>query len=112
MQYLILKKLKLFFILPLFFLSLTTIQAQNTPITGKVADDKGEALPGVTILVKGTTNGTTTDANGSFSLNVPNGNGTLIASFVGYLTQEVPINNKTTVNITLASDTKALDEVV
>ncbi|MDQ3292011.1 MAG: SusC/RagA family TonB-linked outer membrane protein, partial [Bacteroidota bacterium] len=112
MQYLLLKKLKLFLILPLILLFITNTVAQTTTVTGKVADEKGEALPGVTILVKGTTNGTTTAANGSYSINVPNGSGTLTASFVGYLTQEIPINNRTTINITLAADTKALEEVV
>ncbi|RDC65235.1 TonB-dependent receptor SusC [Adhaeribacter pallidiroseus] len=108
----ILRKLKFILTLPFVLLAVTTSLAQSTTLTGKVADEKGEGLPGVTILVKGTTNGTTTDAGGSFSLNVPNGNNTIIASFVGYLTQEVPINNRTTLNITLASDTKALDEVI
>lgn len=86
--------------------------AQGITVAGKVTDDKGEGLPGVTLLVKGTTNGTATDANGNFSLDVATGNATLIASFVGYLTQEVPVNNRSSVTITLASDTKALEEVV
>ena len=53
--------------------------------------ENNEGLPGVTVLVKGTTNGTTTDPNGGFSLNVPDGNGTLVVSFIGYQTQEVPL---------------------
>ncbi|QNF32969.1 TonB-dependent receptor [Adhaeribacter swui] len=112
MQHPILRKLKFILVLPLLFLSLSDLLAQAITVTGKVADEKGEPLPGVTILLKGTSNGTTTDASGNFSLSVPNGNGTLIASFVGYLSQEVPIGNKTTINITLASDTKALEEVI
>jgi TonB-dependent SusC/RagA subfamily outer membrane receptor len=65
------------------------------------------------VLVKGTTNGTTTDVNGNFSLPAPaGGNGTLVVSFVGFLTQEVAINNRTTLNVKLAPDVKALEEVV
>jgi TonB-linked SusC/RagA family outer membrane protein len=112
MSHLILRKLKFILALPFILLSITSALAQSTALSGKVVDEKGEGLPGVTILVKGTTNGTTTDAGGSFSLNVPNEGSTIIASFVGYLSQEVPINGRTTLNITLASDTKALDEII
>ncbi|GEO06052.1 SusC/RagA family TonB-linked outer membrane protein [Adhaeribacter aerolatus] len=69
-------------------------------------------MPGVTVLVKGTTNGTATDATGAYSLNVPGGTGTLVVSFVGYQTKEVAINNQSSINITLAPDAKALEEVV
>ncbi|PIQ19779.1 MAG: SusC/RagA family TonB-linked outer membrane protein, partial [Cytophagales bacterium CG18_big_fil_WC_8_21_14_2_50_42_9] len=85
-------------------------QAQN--ITGKVSGENGEGLPGVTVLIKGTTNGTATDATGNFSLNAPATGGTLVVSFVGYVTQEVPIGNRTTINVSLAPDAKALEEVV
>ena len=107
-----LKKMKYWFILPLVLLVTTGALAQSIPIKGRVTDDKGEGLPGVTVLVKGTTNGTTTDAGGAYALNVPNGTGTLVVSFIGYLTKEVAINNQTEVNISLAPDAKALEEVV
>ncbi|WP_218779863.1 SusC/RagA family TonB-linked outer membrane protein [Hymenobacter crusticola] len=81
-------------------------------VTGRITDEKGEALQGVTVLLKGTTNGTATGADGSYSLTVPDGNGTLLISFIGYQAQEVPLSNRATVNITLLPDTKALDEVV
>ncbi len=86
--------------------------AQAVTVTGKVTDEKGGALPGVTVVLKGTTKGTTTDIAGVFSLPVPEGNGTLVFSFIGYLAQEVPINNRATINISLKPDTKTLDEVV
>jgi TonB-dependent SusC/RagA subfamily outer membrane receptor len=88
------------------------LYAQQRNISGRVTGDKGEALPGVTILVKGTTTGTATDGNGDFSFSVPAGSGTLVVSFIGYLTQEVSINNRSTVNISLAADAKNLEEVV
>ncbi|MGV3589959.1 MAG: SusC/RagA family TonB-linked outer membrane protein [Adhaeribacter sp.] len=87
--------------------------AQQT-ITGRVATNKNEALPGVTVLVKGTSTGTTTDPSGNYSITLPTGqeNGALIFSFIGYTTQEVPVNNRTTINVTLADDAQALQEVV
>ena len=83
-------------------------------VTGRVLDEKGTGLPGATILVKGTANvGTATDADGRFTLNVPDGKGTLVISSISYTTQEVAINNRTTLpDIQLASDVKSLNEVV
>ena len=87
--------------------------AQSQSISGKVTTaDKNEPLPGVTVVVKGTTIGAGTNADGSFSLSVPNGTGTLVFSFVGYITKEVPIDGKTTINVGLSADNKALEEVV
>jgi len=89
----------------------TASASKAVPIAGRVTQANGVALPGVTVVVKGTTNGISTDANGNFSLEVPEG-ATLTFSFVGYVTQEVAVNGQTTLNITLKEDTKALDEVV
>ena len=86
--------------------------AQEREIKGKVTDnDSGEGLPGVNIVVKGTTQGTTTDAKGEFTLSVL-ANSTLIFSFIGYETQETAIGSQTTLNLKLIADTKALEEVV
>ncbi|PRY16351.1 TonB-linked SusC/RagA family outer membrane protein [Pontibacter ummariensis] len=85
---------------------------QGTEVRGRVVGPDGAGVPGATVVVKGTTTGTATDMNGNFTLNVPSGNGTLVVSFIGYKTQEVPINNRSTVNVSLAVDTKALEEVV
>jgi len=82
------------------------------PITGKVTSPTGEALPGVTVLVKGTANGVTTSGDGTFSLNVPEQAGTLVVSFIGFATKEVAFTKAGTYNITLADDAKALEEVV
>jgi len=94
------------------FITLTGAMAQGISVKGQVTNETGEALPGVSVLLKGTTNGTITDAGGNFGLNVPNGDGQLVFSFVGYLTQEVPLNNRTTFSLSMKPDTKALDEVV
>ncbi len=98
--------------LPFFFLAMTTAYAQDFSVSGKVVDEKGEGLPGVTVLLKGTSTATPTDNDGNYTLSAPDGRGTLVFSFVGFQMQEVPINNRSTVNVTMASDAKALDEVV
>ncbi len=85
---------------------------QATEVSGRVTDENGAGVPGATVVVKGTTTGTATDANGNFTLKVPNGNGTLVVSFIGYKTQEVPINNRSTVDIKLGTDAQALQEIV
>lgn len=81
-------------------------------ITGTVVDENGGGLPGVSILVKGTNRGTTTDPNGKYKLDVPDGSAALVFSFVGYMSQEIVIGNRSTLNITMMPDTKALDEIV
>ncbi|MDF7817161.1 TonB-dependent receptor [Runella sp. MFBS21] len=81
-------------------------------ITGIVTDEKGQGLPGVNVLIKNTTKGTTTEANGSFKLNVPDENSILIFSFVGYLNQEIVIGKQSTLKVQLLPDQKVLDEVV
>lgn len=99
-------------ILMLIFLWPATIKAQTQVLKGKVTGETGEALPGVTVLLKGTSNGAATDATGSYSLNLAVKSGTLVFSFIGYQTKEVAFNNQTTLNVSLAPDAKALEEVV
>jgi TonB-linked SusC/RagA family outer membrane protein len=95
----------------LFFLS-STAMAQET-ISGTVVDaSSDETLPGVNILIKGTTTGTTTDTQGRFELSVPSLSDTLTLSFVGFETQEVPINGRTEIDITLESSTIQGQEAV
>lgn len=81
-------------------------------VSGKVVSEDGEELPGVNILLKGSTSGTVTEIDGSFTLNVPDGNGTLIFSFVGYNRQEIAINGRQFIEVKLTPDLKALEEVV
>ncbi|MCE7057345.1 TonB-dependent receptor [Algoriphagus sp. AGSA1] len=85
---------------------------QQRTISGNVIDENGEAIPGVTVVLKGTLVGTNTATDGHFSLQVPENGGTLVFSFVGYLSQEIQISDSNTVDITLLEDTKSLDEVV
>lgn len=87
--------------------------AQNSmTVSGTILDNNGQPLPGASVLVKGTTIGTQTDFDGNFVLdNVPD-DGTLVISYVGFTTQEIPVNGQTTINATLQEDTQTLDEVV
>ncbi len=84
--------------------------AQNT-IKGKIKDEQGQPLPGVSVVVKGTTAGTVTDNEGLYTVNAER-NGTLVFSFIGYLTQEIPVGGKSILDVILLADTKALEEVV
>jgi TonB-linked SusC/RagA family outer membrane protein len=87
--------------------------AQERDISGKITDaSTGENLPGVNILVKGTNLGTTSDADGAFRLAIPNGDATLVFTFIGYKTSEIVVGNQTTFTINLEADTKLLEEVV
>ena len=84
---------------------------QNRIITGSVIDESGEALIGVSVLVKGTTLGTVTDLDGNFTLEVPTG-AILVVSYVGYKTQEIKVGEQQKLAITVEADNKLLDEVV
>lgn len=90
-----------------------TLHAQTRALTGRVTDaDGGTGVPGVNVLIKGTTNGTTTDSEGEFRLSVPAGATTLVISSVGYQATEVAIGNKSTLTVPLQSDSRSLNEVV
>lgn len=86
------------------------MNAQMT-VSGTVSDQNGP-IPGVNVIVKGTSNGAATDFDGNYTLNNVPGNGVLVFSYIGYVTKEVSVNNQSTINVTLDSDTAALDEVV
>ena len=86
--------------------------AQDIAISGRVtSSDDGVGLPGVSIQVKGTTRGTTTDANGTYKFNAPGG-ATLVFSYIGYASQEIAVGNRNTINVTLSPGTQSLDEIV
>ena len=87
--------------------------AQTRTISGRVTDrNTNEGLPGVTVLVKGTTNGASTNSDGAFTLNVPESGGTISISSVGYIGQERAIGSESTFAVALAADVKQLSEVV
>jgi len=95
-----------------FLITATTamLHAQDMNISGKVTDTSGEAMPGVSIRVKGTTNGTSTDFDGNYQIKASNGN-VLVFSYMGYITQEITVKQNV-INVSLVESTSQLDEVV
>jgi TonB-linked SusC/RagA family outer membrane protein len=88
-------------------------EARSQSISGRItATETGEALPGVSVVIKGTTQGTTTDNAGKYTLKLPSANATLVVSFIGYLKKEITVGGRSTLDIALEVDTKALEEVV
>jgi iron complex outermembrane receptor protein len=86
--------------------------AQTIKVSGKtLASADKSALVGISILVKGTNNGTTSNGNGEYTINAP-ANGILIFSFIGFAKQEVPVNNRSIIDVTLVEDNQQLNEVV
>lgn len=82
-------------------------------VSGRVTSaSENTGLPGVNIVLKGTTVGTTTDAEGRYTLPLPDGEGTLVFSYIGYISREVPVANRTTIDVTLEPDLQQLEEVV
>ncbi|MDX1639617.1 MAG: SusC/RagA family TonB-linked outer membrane protein, partial [Balneolaceae bacterium] len=82
-------------------------------VSGTVTDaTDGQPLSGVNIIVKGTTTGTSTGPDGNYELQVPSGQDTLVASFIGYITQEIPVNGRSTINVELQADVQQFEDVV
>ncbi len=102
--------LKLFFC-SLFLLVSTWTIAQSISVTGKVTDEKGQSLPGVTITIKNGKTGTNSDINGKYTLNARSSD-VLVFSMVGFLNKEVPVNNQSVINVQLSEDNRMLNEVV
>jgi len=94
-----------------FELSAGTFQQQKR-ITGVVSEENGKPLAGTTVMVEGTTNGTTADENGKYSINVPGESSVLVFSFLGYTLQKVPVNGSSVINVNMLPDFQAIDEVV
>ncbi len=104
-------KRKFYLLFLLLCMSTGHLIAQSKAVTGTVRDENRNPLPGVSVLVKGTTNGTATDAAGKFRLDVPP-SGTLVFSYIGYQNQEVAVGNQTDLTVDLAPDVTNLNEVV
>lgn len=101
--------------LTFFLLMLTFFQlmAQQLSVTGKVTDvATGEPMPGVNVVIKGTSIGAMTDINGNYSLSVSDRNAILLFSFIGYVAQEIPLNGRSSLDVALAGETVGLEEVV
>ena len=88
------------------------IQQQTITITGKVTDATGDPLPGVSITIKGLTQGTATDANGAYTLAVPNESATLVFTYIGFARQEKEVGSQRTINVTLLEDTRQIEEII
>src|SRR5690606_6586684 len=102
----------LFFILTLCSQREEVYALQQTQLTGTVKDANGETLVGVSVKLKNSQIATSTDLNGQFALTVPTGQQILVFSYIGFVTQEVAVNNNTKLDVVLLEDFKALDEVV
>lgn len=105
-------KNKVLFVLMGFFLFAHQLFAQDISVSGNVKDEKGEALIGVSIQVKGTPTGNITDIDGNFVLQSVPANGELVFTYMGYITQSIPVKGKSVINVVLKEDSQALDEVV
>jgi TonB-linked SusC/RagA family outer membrane protein len=103
--------MRLAFAALLFFSSAVAALAQ-TRVAGTIVDENNVPIPGVTIVEKGTNNGTNSDNDGKYTINVAGSDATLVFSFIGYRTQEVAVNNQTSVNVSMAPDITALQEVL
>jgi hypothetical protein len=101
-------------ILAIVMMAMASVQALPTrTITGKVTSaGDGSPLPGVNVALKGTTNGTVTNAEGKYSITVPDQNAKLVFSFIGYVSKEVPVGTKNVIDLKLTADVTALSEVV
>ncbi|MBN1144534.1 MAG: TonB-dependent receptor [Bacteroidales bacterium] len=89
------------------------LDAQEYNITGKVTEKTdGESMPGVYVVIKGTNAGAVTDANGNYALKVPDANATLVFSFLGFITQEIPVGPNRVINVALEQDIQLLEEIV
>ncbi len=91
---------------------LADVERNRQEVKGRVTSEKGETLPGVTILIKGTQQGVITDPDGLFSIEVPDENAILVFSFVGYKSQEITVGNRVMIDLSLEVDEKSLDELV
>ncbi|MDR6563905.1 MULTISPECIES: TonB-dependent receptor [unclassified Arcicella] len=95
-----------------FLLSTFLTMAQDRRVTGKVTGADGQGIPGVSVLLKGTQTGVSTDANGSFAINLKSGKDVLLISAIGYKSTEVKVGTQSNVDVKLAEDVSALDEVI
>jgi TonB-linked SusC/RagA family outer membrane protein len=92
--------------------SLNALPLQELAVSGKVTDENNSPLPGVNVLIEGTTIGTVTDVDGEYTLSAPEADAVLVFSFIGYVTKEVPVAGQTRINVQLLEDVQTLSEVV
>src|SRR5664279_3765013 len=103
---------KFLFLLMAVTLAIGQIQAQQKTITGKVTDEKGDAVPNATVVIKGTTVATTTATDGTFSISVPQNARSLVVTSVSMGTSEIALTSSSNYNVVLSATAKSLEEVV
>lgn len=103
---------KLLFSFVLIWATVSVALSQNRVVSGLVTDESRAALPGVSVIVKGSTVGTVTDVNGRYSIEVPSDASILVYSFVGMQTQEQTVGVRSTIDVSMVEDVRALSEVV
>jgi TonB-linked SusC/RagA family outer membrane protein len=91
--------------------SMVSLHAQSSSVSGTIIDESGSPIPGVSVLEKGTTNGTTTDTDGKYTISV-GANATLVFSFIGYTTVEMPVNGRSSLDVSMNPDVTSLQEVI
>lgn len=103
-------KLLYLFIVALFYSAVAF--GQQLTVSGKVVDEEGQPLPGLSVKLKNASSGVITDVNGNYSISVPDLNGTLVFAYIGYRSQEIPINKRSKIDVRLTAETTSLDAVV
>jgi hypothetical protein len=103
---------KIYLLLSALFIWTQIVIAQTGQLTGKVSDPAGDGLPGVSVKVKGTSQGTVTDGSGNYSINISSKNAVLVFSSIGYINKEEVVGTRNQINISLAEDSQSLNEVV
>ncbi|MCF0059139.1 TonB-dependent receptor [Dyadobacter sp. CY356] len=96
----------------LLMMSLYSFAQTSFVVKGVVTSENGEALPGASVILKGTSTGTTTDIDGKFTLNITDGNSTLVFTYIGYINQEIAVANRSQIDVKLLNNDKTLDEIV
>jgi TonB-linked SusC/RagA family outer membrane protein len=104
--------MRMMLVLLLGMTSLCSVAQTSFVVKGTVTAADGEALPGASVILKGTSTGTTTDVDGKYSLSLSDGNGTLVYTYIGYVNQEVAVTNRSVIDVKLAANDKTLDEIV
>ena len=110
-KFCLIKKIKVCIVF-LLTLCTATVFAQNIAITGTVTDEKGDLLPGVNIIIKGTALGTASGPDGAFSMNVPNEQSVLVFTYIGYISQEIQVGSLRNIPVIMQEDLQQIDEVV
>ncbi|MCE6992805.1 TonB-dependent receptor [Dyadobacter sp. CY323] len=103
---------RMILVLLLGMISLCSTAQTTFVVKGTVTADNGETLPGASVILKGTSTGTTTDVDGKYSLSLSDGNGTLVYTYIGYVNQEVAVTNRSVIDVQLLTNDRTLDEIV